>query len=191
MKILLSQDVENLGYIGEVVDVKDGYARNYLLPYGLALVPTEANIKSLEEAKIAAAEKRKLKREGLEKLAERLEGAEAVLTAKANEQGHLFGSITEKHIAENLVAQGFEVTDKMVRLDEHLREIGTHEVTLRIDKDLEQKINVIVVSEDQAAEAVEGENKQQPEGVQSEESSQQITQEEPVEQVTDEQSKTQ
>ncbi len=170
MKILLLQDVEKLGYIGDVVEVKDGYARNFLIPYGTATVPTDANLKAIAQAKAEAAEKRKLAYERLVGLAERVEGAEAVLSAKANEQGHLFGSIHEKEIAENLRSQGFEVSDDMVALSEHLREVGTHDVTLKLAPELTAQINVVVVSEDGALEPEESEEAE-PAPVQADEQS--------------------
>lgn len=153
MKVLLCEDVEKLGWIGDVVDVKDGYARNYLLPYGVATVPTEANIKSLAEAKAKGIEERKIAAEKLQHIADAVDGAEAVVSAKANEMGHLFGSVTAKEIAENLREQGFEITDSMVRLGEHIKEVGTHEVKLRMAEDVNAKVSVVVVSADAEVEA--------------------------------------
>ena len=155
MKVLLCQDVEKLGWLGDVVEVKDGYARNYLIPQRVAVVPTEANIKSLAEAKANRAHERKFALEKLTKVAEAVEGAEAVVAAKANEQGHLFGSVGEHDIAENLREQGFEVSDKMVQLDEHIKEVGTHEVKLKVAADLFATVSVVVVSQDGAIESVE------------------------------------
>ncbi len=153
MKVLLCEDVEDLGFLGDVVEVKDGYARNYLLPQQIAIAPSEANIKSLSEAKVKRAEERKLVHKQLARAAEVVEGAEAVLAAKANELGHLFGSVTRRDIAANLRDQGFEVADEMVQLSEHIKQVGTHEVTLKITPDLTANISVIVVSEDKAIES--------------------------------------
>ncbi|AQT67331.1 50S ribosomal protein L9 [Anaerohalosphaera lusitana] len=153
MKILLTQDVENLGYLGDVVDVKDGYARNYLLPYGIATVPTEGNIKSLADEKAKRAEERRLVREQLERAAEKVEGAEAVIASKANEQGHLFGSVTERDIAENLREQGYEIADDMIKIDHHLKEVGGHDVEVKLAADLSAQIKVTVISLEQAEEA--------------------------------------
>ena len=97
MKVLLFEDVENLGWLGDIVTVKDGYARNYLVPQGLAGVPTEANIKLLADEKARRAEQRKLQRQQQEELAEKVTGAEVVVAAKANELGHLFGL---NHVAD-------------------------------------------------------------------------------------------
>jgi large subunit ribosomal protein L9 len=161
MKVLLCEDVERLGYLGEIVEVTDGYARNFLLPQNKAVVPTEANIKSLAEAKARNAEKRKLALEKLEQVAEAVGGAEVVLAAKANEQGHLFGSVNEHDIADNLRKQGFEVSDDMVKLAEHIKQVGTHEVTLKISPELTAGVNVVVVSEDQAVGSLSEDNEKQ------------------------------
>jgi len=152
MKILLCEDVEELGYLGDIVEVKEGYARNYLLPHGLATAPSETNIKALADEKAARSEQRRLTRERLEAVAEAVSGAEAVVAAKANEQGHLFGSVAQHEIADNLRKQGFEITDKMVRMSEHIKEVGTHEVTLKIAPELKVKVSVIVVSQDETIE---------------------------------------
>jgi large subunit ribosomal protein L9 len=161
MEVLLCEDVEDLGWFGDVVEVKDGYARNYLLPQGVATMPTEANVKSLAEEKAKRAEFRKLAFEKLEQVASAVEGAEAVVAAKANEQGHLFGSVSERDIATNLREQGFEVSDEMVRLDGHIKEVGTHEVTLKISAGLTAKISVVVVSQDEKVESVDEDSKKE------------------------------
>jgi len=148
MKVLLCKDIDNCGWLGDVVEVKDGYARNYLLPQGLATIPTEAATKMIAKEKARYAEKRKLVRELIERLTESVEGAEVVIAAKANEQGHLFGSVTQQDIADNLRAQGFEVTDNMVDIPEHIKEVGAHEVQLSMAADLVAKVNVVVVSQD-------------------------------------------
>ena len=147
MKVLLCQDVEKLGWLGDVVEVKNGYARNYLLPYGIATVPTDGNIRSLAEAKGKKAEERKLALVQLERVAEAVEGAEAVIASKANELGHLFGSVSDRDIATNLREQGFEVTDKMVRFSDghHIKEVGTHEVTIKLAAELTASITAVVV----------------------------------------------
>ena len=147
MKVLLCEDVKELGWLGDVVEVSTGYARNYLLPQGLATMPTKGNLRSLAKEAAGRTEQRKLERERLEEAAAAVEGAEAVVAAKANEQGVLFGSVGAGEIAENLRAQGFKVADEMVQLAEHIKQVGTHSVTLRFDKDLTATVNVVVVAE--------------------------------------------
>jgi large subunit ribosomal protein L9 len=158
VKVLLCEDVKELGWFGDVVEVSIGYARNYLLPQGLATMPTKSNLRSLAKEAVKRTEQRKLERERLEEAAAAVEGAEAVVAAKANEQGVLFGSVGAGEIAENLRAQGFRVADEMVQLAEHIKQVGTHKVTLRFDKDLTATANVTIVAESAAGPLKEDEN---------------------------------
>jgi len=159
MKVLLCEDIDKLGWLGDVVEVKTGYARNYLIPQGLAKVATEASIRAIAEEKAKRAEQRKLEGRRLEEAARAIEGAEAVIAAKANELGHLFGSVNERQIAANLRAQGFEVRDEIVQLPEHIKEIGTHAVKLKFRDDLIATVNVVVVPEQQDESQAEAEDK--------------------------------
>lgn len=163
MKVLLCEDIKKLGWLGDVVEVNVGYARNYLLPQGLAKVATEGNIRGIAKEKAQRAEQRLKERRQLEKAVEAVNGAEAVLAAKANEQGVLFGSVTETMIAANLRAQGFEVADEIVKLPEHIKQLGTHEVSLRFAEDLIATVRVVVVAE-QAEEAPKEETPEPPQG---------------------------
>jgi large subunit ribosomal protein L9 len=167
MKVLLCEDVENLGWYGDVVSVKDGYARNYLLPQGLAVVPSESKIRAMAEEKGHRTEQRNLVREQLEKLAAAVNDASMEIMVTANELGHLFGSVTEHDIAEKLREKGFEIKDAMVRLSGgHIKELGTHDVDLKIAQDLRVTVHVRVMTEqqqqqqEQTVESVE-ENKQE------------------------------
>jgi large subunit ribosomal protein L9 len=147
MKVLLCEDIQKLGWLGDIVEVNTGYARNYLLPQGLAKVATEGNIRALAKEKAKRAEQRLQERRRMEKAVAAVNGAEAVLAARANEQGVLFGSITETMIAANLRAQSFEVADEIVKLPEHIKQLGTHNVTLRFAEDLTATVRVVVVPE--------------------------------------------
>lgn len=167
MKVLLCEDVKELGWFGDVVEVSTGYARNYLLPQRLAIVPTEGNLRSLAKEAAKRAEQRKLERQRLEEVATAVEGAEAVVAAKANEQGVLFGSVGTGEIAENLRAQGFKVADDMVRLAEHIKQVGTHKVTLKFDKDLTATVNVTIVAESAEGEAAKPQEENKPNDQQS------------------------
>ena len=150
MKVLLCEDIDKLGWLGDVVEVSEGYARNYLLPQGLAKFATEDSIKAIADEKAKRAEQRVLEGKRLEDAAKAVEGAEAVIAAKANEQGHLFGSVSAHQIGGNLRAQGFEVTDEVVQLPEHIKEVGTHAVTLKFAGDVTVTVNVVVVPEQQS-----------------------------------------
>lgn len=150
MKVLLCEDVEKLGWLGDVVEVSVGYARNYLLPQGIGKVATETSIKAIADEKAKRAEQRIQDGKRLENAAKAVEGAEAVVAAKANEQGHLFGSVTERQIAANLREQGFEVADEVVQLSEHIKQVGKHAVTLKFADDVTVTVNVVVVPEQES-----------------------------------------
>jgi len=147
MKILLCEDVSGLGWLGDVVEVKTGYARNYLLPQGLAKPAIEGNLRAIAKEKARRAEQRITHRKRLEGAAAAVEAAEAVVAAKANEQGVLFGSVGAAEIAANLRQLGFEVADEVVQLPEHIKNVGTHSVTLKFADDLTAQVNVVVVAE--------------------------------------------
>jgi len=155
MKVLLCEDVKSLGWLGDIVEVNDGYARNCLLPQGLARVATEANIRALAKKKARRSEERIKERKRLAAAAAAVEGAEAVLAARANEQGILFGSVTGRDIAVNLRAQGFEVADEVVELPENIKQVGTHSVTLSFANDLTATVSVVVVAAGEASESLQ------------------------------------
>ena len=156
MKVLLCEDVKRLGWLGDVVEVSDGYARNYLLPQGLATVATDDSIRAIAEEKTRRAKQRIQESKRAEEAAKTVEGAEAVVAAKANEQGVLFGSVSARQIAANLREQGFEVADEVVQLPEHIKQIGTHTVTLKFADDLTANVNVVVVPEQESTPETDG-----------------------------------
>ena len=158
MKVLLNEDIEKLGWLGDVVDVKDGYARNYLIPYSLAIVPTEENIAALAEEKAKRAEVRKIAKDKLAKVAESVSGAVVSIEAKANEQGHLFGSVTEGDIAKALRDAGFEINASYVVLDHHIKEVGEFDVTIKFAVDLEAVVKVNVIAQGEEVEPTEASN---------------------------------
>ncbi len=147
MKILLCEDIKRLGWLGDIVEVAEGYARNYLLPHGLAKVATEGNVRALAKEKSKRAEERVKERSRLQVAAEAVEGAEAVVAALANEHGVLFGSVNERQIAANLREQGFMVADEVVKLPEHIKQVGTHSVTLRFAEEVTATVSVVIVAE--------------------------------------------
>ncbi len=116
MKVLLRQDVPNVGVIGDVVEVGEGFARNYLLPQRVAVQPTAGNLKRVEAEKVARELAAKQQLEVLKAVAAKLAGLSITIKAKANELGHLFGSVTEQHIADALAAEGYKVNLTQVAL---------------------------------------------------------------------------
>ncbi len=158
MRVLLQADIAKLGYYGDVVEVKAGYARNYLLPQRLAIEPTEANVKAIESERARRAEERRLAQEQLVKAAARADGAEITIPANANEQGHLFGSVTEDAIASSLREKGLEVQNQHVVLPEHLRVLGSHPVKLLFARGVEANITVHIVRPEEPASESEPES---------------------------------
>lgn len=158
MKVLLNQNVSKLGEIGEVVDVKPGFARNYLLPQGLATAPTEANIRKVEERKQKYLEELARQREQLEARAAVLEGKQLTINARANEEGHLYGSVGGAQIAAVLAEEGIFIEPENVALDEPIRQLDKYDVTIRFAQDITATIHVWVVP----TGAAEGEPQPEP-----------------------------
>jgi large subunit ribosomal protein L9 len=145
MKVLLRQDVPNLGVIGDIVDVKTGYARNYLLPQHVATAPTPVNLKRVQEEKVACELAAKQRLETLKAIAAKLSGMSVTIKAKANELGHLFGSVTEEHIAEALAAEGYKVAPTQVALAAPIRTLDKFRVPIRLAEGVEAEVDVWVV----------------------------------------------
>jgi len=148
VKLLLATDVKNLGQAGDVVNVKEGYARNYLLPQGLALTPTAGHIKRVEEARQRSAADEVAARARLTAAVAVLEGLSVSIKAQANEQGHLFGSVTEKDIAAALSALGHQVDEKQILLAEPIRMLDRFRVPIRLAEGFEANIDLWVVPSD-------------------------------------------
>ena len=149
MKVLLLQDVYNLGQAGEVKTVADGYGRNYLLPMGLATLATPAALKRAERIKQAALEKRAREKADADALAQLISNATLTFHARAGEKGKLYGSITASQIAQALAQKmGLEAFDKRkVALREPIREVGTYSVPIRLSADVTPSVTVVVLPE--------------------------------------------
>jgi len=147
MKIVLRDDVENLGYKGDVVDVADGYARNYLVPRGLAMKATKGVVAQAEAMRRNRAAKEARDVESAQTQAAQLEGARIEIAARAGEGGKLFGSVTASDVADAIQAQrGIEVDRRRVGLDEPVKELSEVEVTVKLHTDVEATVTVIVVA---------------------------------------------
>lgn len=145
MEILLKRNVEHLGRLGDVVTVKPGYARNYLLPAGFAVPVTKANIQQIEKAREMALAEERTRIAGIREQAERLAQTSVTIEGRANEEGHLFGSVNAAQIAKSLRDKGFEVDDRQVRLEAPLREIGVFDVPVHLHQDVDATVKVWVV----------------------------------------------
>jgi large subunit ribosomal protein L9 len=145
MKVLLRQDVPNLGVIGDIVEVGAGYARNYLLPQNLAVAPTAANLKRIEEEAQQRELAAKQRLDTLKALAAKLTGLSVTIKAKANEQGNLFGSVNEEHIVEALAEEGYKVAPAQVALAAPIRTLDKFRVPIKLADGVEAEIDVWVV----------------------------------------------
>lgn len=147
MKVILKDDIQGLGKAGQIINVKDGYARNFLLPRGLALVADEKNMKLLEYQKKKIEEEAKKKRQDAESIAQRLSEIQITLSAKAGEDQKLFGSITAKDIAEALQKNGFSVDKKQIVINEPIKRVGEYEVEIKLIGNVTAKLKLSVVAE--------------------------------------------
>lgn len=151
MKLILREDVYNLGKSGELVSVKDGYARNYLLPRNLAMLANDTNVRQLEHEKQVIELRQQKMKGGAVEQAKKLEAAQVKIARKVGEQDKLFGSVTALDIAEALNAAGHKVDRRLIHLPEPIRAVGSYEVELRLHREVTAKIKVEVVGETAAA----------------------------------------
>jgi large subunit ribosomal protein L9 len=145
MEVILREDVANLGKMGEVVRVRDGYARNYLLPRKLVLIANKKNLKSFEHQKRVVADQRGRVVKQAETLAEKLAALLLVFPVKAGEEGKLFGSVTNIDIEKALKAKGFEVERRKIHLAEPIKALGDYEVAVRLTADVTANVKLSVV----------------------------------------------
>lgn len=144
MQVILQENIDNLGKVGDIVKVKPGYARNYLIPRGLAAEADARNVSRLEHQKRAAeARKGKIKAEA-EKLAKSFEAARIVLPRQVGEEDKLFGSVTSMDIEEALRGQGLRVERKSIHLPEPIKTLGLHEITIKVHPEVVAKVRVNV-----------------------------------------------
>lgn len=148
MKVILNKDVKGTGKAGDVVTVSDGYARNMLIPRGLATEATQSNIRQLEKQKAIAAEKKAEEKAAAQELAEKLNKSSIKMKIKAGEGGRIFGSITSKDIADAINMQlGMDIDRKKVKLDAPIKQVGQTDVDMRLYQDVNAKIKVIIEAE--------------------------------------------
>ncbi|WP_166829267.1 50S ribosomal protein L9 [Thalassoroseus pseudoceratinae] len=145
VEILLAENVDNLGQRGEIVRVKPGYARNYLLPYGLATVATEENKKNVELHKQRLKEVEKKQVQLFKERADAISKYSVTLEANANDDGHLYGSIVAPDIAKALTSAGFDVTADHVKLEGPLKELGMYTVKIELHSQVNTEVKVWVV----------------------------------------------
>jgi len=147
MKIILKQDVKSLGYKDDVVTVKNGYANNFLLPKGMAVLATDSKMKELAENIKQAQFKQDKLRANAEQLAETLKDLHISIGAKAGANGKIFGSVTSLQVAQALKTKGHDMDRRKIVLDEDIKMLGSYHATLNLFKGISVKINVEVVAE--------------------------------------------
>lgn len=145
IELMLAEDVPQLGKQGEIVRVKSGYARNFLLPQGLATIATAENKRLVELHKLKLEERQKQKRQALAQLADKVSKYSVTLEANANEEGHLYGSIVAVDISKALVSAGYQVEADHIRLEGPLKELGMYTVKLQFDQEVKAEVKVWVV----------------------------------------------
>ena len=147
MKLLLQQTITTLGKAGDLVEVSAGYARNYLLPHGLALEPTKANLKRVEELRAIARQEDLRRLQESQSRAQAIDGVEVTVTARANELGHLFGSVGPADVSVALKESGLDVPDQNIVLDPHIKELGEYDIEVKFAEEAIAKIKLTVLSE--------------------------------------------
>jgi len=147
MKIILRQDYHKLGKVGDVVEVKDGYARNFLLPRKIAFKATDGNIKALDEEKKQHVDREKKGLRTAEKLSKELEKVSVTLKVKVGEDEKLFGSVTSQMIADALQEKGITIDKRIIELEEPIKALGIYTVNVKLHAEVTGKVKIWVVTE--------------------------------------------
>jgi large subunit ribosomal protein L9 len=161
VKLLLQESIKNVGRVGDIVDVSPGYARNYLLPRGLAVQPTPNNVKKVETRRKEIERMERERREQQERMIQQLSGIEVHLERRANEHGHLFGSVTATDIARGLQAQNFNINPEDINLPGRLDRIDTYTVQVKFAEDLATDVKIWVNADPESKAAIEAARKAQ------------------------------
>jgi large subunit ribosomal protein L9 len=147
MQIILQEDIDKLGHRGDIVTVKPGYARNFLLPRKLAIAATTGNMKALERIRGALAKKTATELEAAQKQAALLNGVSLAFKRKTGENDQMFGSVTTADIAEGLTAQGFKIEKRQVQISDPLKALGEYSVTIKVFRDVAAEVKIHVEKE--------------------------------------------
>lgn len=162
VKLILREDVEKLGFAGDIVSVKPGYARNYLLPKGKASLATSARVKEIEHHSRVIAEQQAKALVDLEAFKRKIESFSLEVEAQAGEEGKLFGSVTMQNVADLLAEKGVEIDRRKLQHDGAIKSLGEHGVSLRLHRDLVAKVRVVVSASGVVASAEEEPTEEEP-----------------------------
>jgi large subunit ribosomal protein L9 len=163
MKVILQENVDGVGNLGDLLDVKDGFARNYLLPRRKALEANPRNVKAFEHAKRIMGQKAEKEKLEIESVSKKISAVSLTIPVQVGKDDKLFGSITVKDIAEGLADQGFPVDRRKIQLAHPIKELGTHPITVKLHRDVTATISVTVVKK----QGSEASPTQQPDDVES------------------------
>ncbi len=155
MKVILQETVEGLGHVGDLLDVSDGFARNYLLPRRKALEASSRNVKAFEHVKRVSAEKARKEKQQIEAVAKKISAVSLTLTAQVGKDDKMFGSVTVKDIVEGLAEHGFEVDRRRIQLAQPIKELGTFTVPVKLHRDVTASVSVMVVKKQEVTSTVE------------------------------------
>jgi large subunit ribosomal protein L9 len=158
LKLLLTENVESLGIVGDVVNVRTGYARNFLLPRNLATTPSDELIKQLASKRAEAERQMALLRQQREETTGKLKGVEVTLTRSCNDMGILYGAVTQQDIASALVAQGFAVSPRDVRISATIKRVDNYDVHIKLDNDLDSIVKLHVKADRELSKETETES---------------------------------
>ncbi len=156
MKVILREDLQHLGEAGEVVEVKPGYARNYLIPNKLAMEATEGNLKTFKDIARAAEARSEKMRADSESLADRLTGIQLHIEVEVGEEDQLYGSVTSQMIVDTLADEGIEVPRRQILLDAPIKELGTFEIPVRLHREVQPTVTVHVEKKAEEEEEAAG-----------------------------------
>jgi large subunit ribosomal protein L9 len=148
MEVILREDIPNLGKIGEVVRVRDGFARNYLLPRGLVLIANKKNLKSFEHQKRLVADQKQRKLREAQSVSDQLSEVSLVIPMRTGDEGKLFGSVTSIHIEKALKAKGLDIDRRKIHLQEPIRTLGDFEIPVRLTAELTVSLKLAVIPDE-------------------------------------------
>ncbi|MEC7640776.1 MAG: 50S ribosomal protein L9 [Nitrospinota bacterium] len=171
MKLLLKDDVENLGFCGDEVEVKDGYGRNYLIPAGKAILATPKNKKAFDHQKSVVQAKLRKFKNAAEEVSQKICSISCVFTKKVGEQGKLFGSVTSQEIATFLKDKGFEIDRRKIQIKEPIKSLGDFKVPVKLHAEVMAEINVTVLKDETVEEVQEASQEEVKEVTSGEENS--------------------
>ena len=146
MKVILTEEIRGLGTRGDVVTVKDGYARNYLLPKNLAREASTGNLKQIEHERRKWSLLAQQEKDAAQKAADKVKGVKITIEKRVGEHGHLFGSVTANEIADALLEKGIEVDKRRIELEQPIKNLGVHDVDVRLHRDVTAQIKVEVIA---------------------------------------------